>query len=81
MIYVPIEKTESVLNKLNDNNFLNAFLSNEEREEVKNFFILKMNGVTNKNFKSEKNKHTLGFDEENTESQKTLGKRIPKKII
>lgn len=81
MIYVPIEKTESVLNKLNDNNFLNAFLSNEEREEVKNFFILKMNGVTNKNFKSEKNKHTSGFDEENTESQKTLGKRIPKKII
>ncbi len=56
-ITVPVELPEFILYKLNDNNFLNTFLSNEEREEVKNFFRLKMDGVTNKNFEAERNKY------------------------
>lgn len=50
-----IESPESILYKLNDNNFLNMFLSDEEREEVKNFFRLKMNGVTREKLIRQKN--------------------------
>lgn len=46
-IYISIDSPEFILYKLTDNHFLNAFLSNEEKERTKNYFQLKMDGFQN----------------------------------
>ena len=41
-----VETPEMVMYKLNNNKFLNEFLSDEERKEIEGYFKLKMEGHT-----------------------------------